>query len=1723
MRSIRIRIPLPHVKCSEEPSMTPARPLVSVGLAIFNEEVHLQSALESLVAQDYDNVEIIISDNASTDGTREICTGFASRYPHIRYVRSDVNRGAFENVRSVVEKSRGTYFMYAAGHDLWHPTFLGKAVSVMESDPEVVLCYARGERIDTSGASLGLANNYWDLRDMSPALRLRHLVNNISGGDPCYGLIRRQNIKAFLDTYDRFVWGHDQVMLAYLALAGTIVHLPEPLFSWRMTDNEDVEDRKKSVPHDNTPRSGRPMLTMSMPELWQQMGEATLQVVNRSELPMAEKLSCKDEVRKCFTRRYGVRWNEVIPSDLKSEGKNVLLATSSAPGQTPFSTGEKRPPIGVGFLISTLREAGHNVFFIDNYLTPSDFLESDYLQRHAIDVVGIYTNTICFRDSLRMFHRMEEMRQRGLWNGKIVVGGPHASVAPETIPPFVDHVVIGEGEHAIRDIVEERVRDRIVRYPGIKDLDELPMPAWDYFADLPYNWGGNWLPEAPVFTMNTSRGCPFSCTFCSVCSIWGKRYTYFSAERVVADIEHVIREHGAQGIYFREDNFTLKRDRLVRFCELLIEREIRIPWVCESRVSNLDRDLIALMARAGAVGFYFGVESGSQRLLDFMKKGITVQQIRNAFQWCHEFDIKTAASVIVGVPSETEEDLSLTKSLLDEIKPTITWFNIFTGIPHSELLDYAISNNYVEFTDDRGLAYLKGHNHRTELFYGSAWDAKIPVTLKNERISNPAVSVVMSVYNGKKHVHSAIKSILAQDFLNYEFIIVDDASSDSTPEILKSFKDPRITVIRNTDNLGLTASLNIGIRAASGKYIARMDADDISVPYRFSQQFDFLEKNPALAAVGSSYYTIDEEDTVAGITNVLTKPADIRSGLIRQNWFGHGSVMMRRSCLEEIGGYDERFIYAQDYDLFLRLSERYDLANLTSPLYYWRKSPHGISLRKKEEQRNFAETARSTAVARRSQISVTAGDAVSTSHITPLVSVIVPTHNRPDMLATAISSILSQTMQSFEIIVVNDAGTDVAPVLNQFQGKGKIRYIAHDVNCGLAAARNTGIRAATGKYIAYLDDDDTFYPNHLAMLTGFLEANDYRVAYTDANRALQQKTDNGFVTVKREVIYSRNFDYDAILVDNFIPVLCVIHEKECLSMSGMFDESLPRHEDWDLWIRMSRHERFAHLPTVTCEYTYRPDGSGMTSSTLPLFLKTYKAVYRKYENLVAEKPCVQANRQKSLFNATFRTFQYIGERVEPFLSNSSVTSEMLAEITPCGAGFSQIKSCLTWRKTDSMPDAAAISCLEMALAIESENHPARIALCERYLKTGRHADALRHMEFLAEANPNEPEFTKTRDALKRQIEACATHTGFQEPTTYSMQTCDTPARPVTVSVFSLDAPQEACARIRLLSHFDALNGTIKANWGVISDGVKCTTNLDMIDQADIIVIQRFYPRKGTVPYIEKMLSSGKPVIYEVDDLLLDLPADNHLKFWAGETVDLFPWLLPRVSAITVSTPLLAKEFSVFNQSVHVIPNLADTELLQPVATKKNGPVVIGFSGTVTHARDLERIGEALFRVADRYGDKVAFSFMGLSAYEFSSLPGFRFLDFERDYASYGKALSSSGIDIAIVPLEDSRFNRCKSNIKWLEYSACGIAGIYADLPPYNTSIRHGVSGVLVDDDPDKWFQAICLLIDHPELRQSISNQAKTEVFSQHSLKGESQVLYNLYESMVGGNIYTKFA
>ncbi len=248
----------------------------------------------------------------------------------------------------------------------------------------------------------------------------------------------------------------------------------------------------------------------------------------------------------------------------------------------------------------------------------------------------------------------------------------------------------------------------------------------------------------------------------------------------------------------------------------------------------------------------------------------------------------------------------------------------------------------------------------------------------------------------------------------------------------------------------------------------------------------------------------------------------------------------------------------------------------------------------------------------------------------PMVSVIVPTYNRPATLRRALESILEQTYRDFEIIVVNDNGTDVQDVIAALDHDGRINYVRHAVNRGLAAARNSGIGVARGRFLAYLDDDDRFYPEHLETLVGALTGGEERVAYTDALRVTEAKRDDRYVVVARDRPYSCDFDRRRLLVHNLFPVLCIMHDRACLATSGGFDESLTSHEDWDLWMRMSAQFRFHHIPSITAEFTHRLDGTSMTSSMEPDFLRTAEILYRRTAADVTGQPDVLQARERFL-------------------------------------------------------------------------------------------------------------------------------------------------------------------------------------------------------------------------------------------------------------------------------------------------------------------------------------------------------------------------------------------------------------------------------------------------------------------------------------------------------------
>ncbi|MBF0396020.1 MAG: B12-binding domain-containing radical SAM protein [Desulfobacterales bacterium] len=397
---------------------------------------------------------------------------------------------------------------------------------------------------------------------------------------------------------------------------------------------------------------------------------------------------------------------------------NLLFLTSASPLKSGFLTNEKRPPLGLGILMSILKRDGHKIFFSDEYLQPTRILQSDFLRKNKIDFVCIYTNTVCYNSTLKMLINLQAKRKAKEWNGKIIIGGPHTSVGLKDIPEYVDHVVIGEGEITAQKIINGEAEDRILYGEKVEDIDKLPLPAWEEFIYRNYDWKHPWYDTYPLYTMNTSRGCPFNCRFCSVKSIWGKTYRYMSGERIVDDIQYMIKYYGAKGIYFREDHFTLNKKRTIEFCETLLKKDIKIDWFCETRVDQLDDyEYQKLMRDAGCKVYYIGVESGSQRMLDFYQKGETTSQFIKAFDIAKKLGIKTYASFIVGFPTETREDIMETELFIKSIKPDFIGKNIFIGIPGSELYDFIKENNLYEYEDENHVLYPYNYKKNVEKFY----------------------------------------------------------------------------------------------------------------------------------------------------------------------------------------------------------------------------------------------------------------------------------------------------------------------------------------------------------------------------------------------------------------------------------------------------------------------------------------------------------------------------------------------------------------------------------------------------------------------------------------------------------------------------------------------------------------------------------------------------------------------------------------------------------------------------------------------------------------------------------------------------------------------------------------------------------------------------------------------------------------------------------------------
>jgi len=197
---------------------------------------------------------------------------------------------------------------------------------------------------------------------------------------------------------------------------------------------------------------------------------------------------------------------------------------------------------------------------------------------------------------------------------------------------------------------------------------------------------------------------------------------------------------------------------------------------------------------------------------------------------------------------------------------------------------------------------------------------------------NPWISVLLGVFNGEQFIARAVASILGQTFRDLELIVINDGSTDSTLNILESFRDPRLRIITH-ENRGLTCGLNEAAALAKGRWLARQDADDVSIVTRFEQQVAFLERNADVKLLGSSVFMSNRHGLFNEIFDYPQSDAAIRRAFSVLNPFCHGAVIIERQLFEQVGGYDEHYRWAQDYELWGRMLPRCQAANLATPLY----------------------------------------------------------------------------------------------------------------------------------------------------------------------------------------------------------------------------------------------------------------------------------------------------------------------------------------------------------------------------------------------------------------------------------------------------------------------------------------------------------------------------------------------------------------------------------------------------------------------------------------------------------------------------------------------------------------------------------------------------------------------------------------------------------------------
>lgn len=390
--------------------------------------------------------------------------------------------------------------------------------------------------------------------------------------------------------------------------------------------------------------------------------------------------------------------------------------------------GMQMPPLNELYAATCAREAGADVSFLDAQMEPQRHDRLSAGRFAGVDAVVIMSSTQSFRQDVDYLESVKLLNPRM----RTILFGSHPTFMPQHClrEEAVDFIVLGEPEDSLRCLLRALAdgnsidglagigyrnghgQGRINPFRPLMDVNDLPIPDRTLLSRSKVDYFNPVVKRMPYTTMQTSRGCPGRCIFCTAPAFYGNRYRLRSAEKVLEELREIVGL-GYREVFFRDETFTVDRRRLSDICAGMLEEGIDLAWIANGRVDLVDREMMILMKRSGCHLLKFGVETGSDQMLKNYKKGVTCGQAEEAFRQAREVGLATHAHIILGGPGETSRTVEQTIDFAKSIRPTTASFGIVTPYPGTELFD-RVAKMRPEITD--GSASNMANLH-TEGFY----------------------------------------------------------------------------------------------------------------------------------------------------------------------------------------------------------------------------------------------------------------------------------------------------------------------------------------------------------------------------------------------------------------------------------------------------------------------------------------------------------------------------------------------------------------------------------------------------------------------------------------------------------------------------------------------------------------------------------------------------------------------------------------------------------------------------------------------------------------------------------------------------------------------------------------------------------------------------------------------------------------------------------------------